>query len=99
MSDALKSAFEIAMEKLRARDKERGEKSGKPLTDDKKRQIAEVRRLYASRCAEREILYRADLEKAAGDPEERQKVEDAYVTDRRRLESEQETQIRKIRGS
>ena len=65
-----KSAYELAMERLRQKDKEGGivERS---LTAEQKTAIAEARRVYEAKVAEREILHRA-----AGQPlQERRAVE------------------------
>jgi hypothetical protein len=98
MSDAPKSAFEIAMEKLRAGDAARGEPRGKKLSASAKERIAEIRRFYESKLAECEILFKGDREKALADPDKLKQVEEGYRTDRRRLESERDAKIAKIRG-
>ena len=98
MSDRPKSAYEVAMEKLRAQDKEHGEAPGKPLTTKQKERIAEVRKHYESKVAEREILYHAERKKAPDDPDKVGEIERSYLTDRRRLESERDAKIEKIRG-
>jgi hypothetical protein len=97
MADAPKSAFELAMEKLRARDAERGEKPTAKLTEAKKKEIAEARLFYEAKLAEREILFQSERRKAGEDPEKIQAVEEAYATDRRRLESDRDARIEKIR--
>lgn len=97
MSDGPKSAYEIAMEKLRAQDKERGEKRGKSLSEAKKKQIAEVRRVFEAKLAEREILHRSDVIKAGGDDEKLHELEKNYQTDRRRLEAGRDEKIQKLR--
>jgi hypothetical protein len=96
-SDAPKSAYEIAMEKLRARDRERGEAAAKPLTDEQREKIAEVRRFYEAKLAEREILHRSERRKVAHDPDKLREQEENYAADRRRLESERDAKIAKIR--
>lgn len=96
--DAPKSAYEIAMEKLRVQDRERGEKKRRELTPKQKEAIAEIRRFYDAKLAEREILFRDERIKAADDPDRLRAVEEAYATDRRRLESERDEKIGKVRG-
>jgi hypothetical protein len=98
MGDAPKSAYEIAMEKLRAKDAARGEKPGRKLTAAQKDQIAEIRRFFEAKLAEREILFRAERSKAAHDPDKLREVEEGYRSDRRRFESEREAKIEKVRG-
>ena len=67
MSDKPKTAFELAMERLKAEDKEAGTKET-PLSAKQKEAIAEARRVASSRLAEREILFR-DSMKRTPDPE------------------------------
>jgi hypothetical protein len=98
VSDAPKSAYEIAMEKLRAQDRERGEAPGKKLTPKQKARITEIRQFYEAKLAEREILYRSELARSLEDPEKVRQVEEGYRIDRRRLESERDGKIEKIKG-
>lgn len=95
MSEAPKSAFELAMERLQAADREAGVEE-KPLTDAQKAAIAEERKKAASRLAEREILHRDALKKTF-DPEARRKAEEEYLTDRRRIEEDRDRAIERIR--
>ena len=62
-NDGPKSAYELAMERLRKKDREEGVVE-RPLTDDQKAEIAEVRKVYEAKVAEREILHRDALRKA-----------------------------------
>lgn len=98
MSDAPKSAWEIALEKLNRQDKERGESAPQALTDAQKKAIADARQRYQARVAEGEILHRANLAKAGDDPEALAKVEEEYRIDRRRLEDQRDREIESIRG-
>ena len=98
MSDAekpLKSALELAMERLRQQDADAGIES-RPLTDQQKAAIAEVRNFYEAKIAEIEVLHRSTL-RATLDPGEREGLEQAYRHDRERLASERESKIEKIR--
>jgi hypothetical protein len=97
MSEEPKSSYEIAMEKLKARDRERGAVPPRRLSAKQRDQIAEVRTFYASKLAEREILFADELKKAGFDADKRAEVEKAYAEDRRRMEAEMEERIRKIR--
>ena len=97
MSDEPKSAYEIAMEKLRRRDRESGKAPPRALTEAVKEKIAEIRSFYGSKLAEREILYRDELKKAGFDEDKRAEVEKAYLEDRRGLEKEQEAKIAEAR--
>ena len=100
MSDGLKSAYELAMEKLRARDKEKGIAGDETaLTADQKKRIAEVRSQAKAKLAELEILWRSKREALAydSDPEVNAKMEQDYVAERARVEERAETSIEKIR--
>ena len=83
MSDEPKSAFDLAMERLRAADRESGVEET-TLTDEQKEKIAEARRVAASRLAEREILFRDAMRKEV-DPATREKAEHEYQIDRQRI--------------
>src|SRR5262245_11093868 len=99
--DRPKSSYELAMEKLKARDRERGEAAPAALTDDQKRRIEEIRRVHQARLAEREILYRSDRAKLLGDPEGGEKLrelEENYLTDRRRIEEQRDKGIEEARS-
>lgn len=98
MSDAPKSAWEIALEKLNRQDKERGEQAPSALTDAQKEAIAEIRRRYQAGVAEGEILHRNNLRKAGEDPEALAKVEEEYRIDRRRLEEQRDRDIAAARA-
>ncbi len=61
--DRPKSAFELAMERLRQKDKE-ASIDDRPLTDEQKAAIAEARQFYKAKVAAREILHQAALRNA-----------------------------------
>jgi hypothetical protein len=92
---APKSAYELAMERLKAKDREEGVEE-RPITDEQKARIAEVRSQYEARFAEREILHRDALRKTR-DPGERETLEEEYRRDRERLGTERDRKIREIR--
>lgn len=95
MADAPKSAYELAMERMRALDRESGVVEAR-LSDAQKREIAEARQVAAARLAEREILFRDVLGKT-GDPAEREKAEREYQVDRKRINDDCERAIKSIR--
>jgi len=90
------SAFELAMERLRASDKESGTEIA-PLSDAQKREVAEARRVASARLAEREILF-ADSIRNVQDPAEREKAEGEYQIDRQRINDDCERAIEAIRA-
>ena len=93
--DAPKSAYELAMERLRQKDAEAGV-SEAPLTDEKKQEIGEIRRTYEARLAEREILYQS-ARRQAQDPEALEKLEEEYRRDRDRLNGDRDRKIDEAR--
>jgi hypothetical protein len=95
-SDAPKSAYELAMERLRQKDKDAGIEE-RTVTPAQKEAIAELRRVYEARLAEREILHRSNLQKAQ-DPAAFEALEEEYRRDRERLTSERDRKIEQARG-
>jgi len=93
--DAPKSAYEIAMARLRKKDQEEGV-SETPITDEQKAAIAEARKVAEARLAEREIMHRSALARAA-DPEALQKLEEEYRRDRERIGNDRDRKIAEIR--
>ena len=95
----VKSAFELAMERLRAKDREEGRKAPRSLSDEQKESIAEVRRRYEAKIAERKILQAGELRKAAekGDAEEFAKLEKRQLEELVSLQQERDREIEKLR--
>lgn len=91
-----KSAYDLAMEKLDAADREAGVKET-PLSDLQKKSIAEARRAAAARLAEYEVFFR-DHMRTAADPDERAKIEEEYLADRKRIENALDRSIESIRS-
>ena len=96
MGDAPKSAYEIAMEKLRQRDRERGEAAPATLTKEQKAAIAEIRNFYEAKLAEIDVLHQGKLRTTA-DPAERAARDEEYRRDRERLTSERDAKIERAR--
>jgi hypothetical protein len=93
--EAPKSAYELAMERLRKKDKEAGVEE-RTVTDEQKAAIAEIRRVYEAKLAEREILHQSERRKAAS-PEALAQVEEEYRRDRERIGDERDRKIEKVR--
>jgi len=89
--DGPKSAFELAMERLRQKDKEAGVDE-RPLTDAQKAAIAEARQFYEAKAAEREILHQAALHQA-GTQEEVERLAEDLRRDKERLASDRDRKI------
>lgn len=95
--DGPKTAFELAMERLRQKDKEGGVIE-RPLTDAQKAAIAEARRVYDAKVAEREILHRDALRKAKSQ-EEVTKLGEELARDRDRFTRDRDRRINEIKES
>jgi len=93
--DPPKSAYELAMERLRKKDREEGVDERRP-SDEQRAAIADVRRVYEARLAEREILHRSELARTA-DPEARAALEDDYRRERERIASERDRKLDEAR--
>ena len=98
MSDRpLKSAYELAMERLAAKDREAGVEESAPLDEEQKARIAQLRQEAKAKLAELEILHRKNLAATGGDAAEAAKVEDHYAVDRARVESRRDAAIARVR--
>ncbi|HEX2344870.1 MAG TPA: hypothetical protein VHI98_30660 [Vicinamibacterales bacterium] len=91
----LKSAYELAMERLSRADAESGVEQRR-LTDEQKASIAELRRFYEAKLAEQELLHQSALRKRM-DPEARAVLEEEYRHDRERLVIERDAKLEKVR--
>jgi hypothetical protein len=89
---AIKSAYDLAMEKLAAK----LPPSGKKLSREKKAKLAKIDSVYTAKIAERELELKPKIAdaQAKGDVEATQKLEDTLRTEiaklRNRLEAEKE---------
>jgi len=89
----MKTAYELAMERLN--------KAApiKRLTDEQKAKLAELDAFYAAKVAERDIVLKAELEKAqaSGEPEAIEKCEQQLADEHRKLKAELEEKKEKVR--
>lgn len=92
--NAPKSAYELAMERLKKNDREAGVER-QPVTDAQKAAIAEIRNFYESKLAEVEVLHQGRIRTV--DPEERATADQEYRRDRERLTTERDAKIEKAR--
>jgi hypothetical protein len=90
----MKSAYELAMERL--------SKSSPTvkLTDDQKKQLAQLESQCAAKIAERELFLKGEIEKAIdkGDAEAMEQLEKQLVSDRKSIRAsfdEKKEQVRK----
>ena len=95
MDDEPKSALELAMARLKQKDIDAGVVD-KPLTDDQKNEIAEVRKTYTAKLAQEEILYKSTAQGLL-DPDSRRALDDNYRRDVERINHERDRKIEKVR--
>jgi len=87
----MKTAYELAMERLN-----RTAPSTR-LTQEQKKQLAELDSIYAARIAEREIALAGEMARSAGDPEKLGSLQEQLVAERRKLQAELEEKKEKVR--
>lgn len=88
----MKSAYELAMERL-----EKESPSAGSLTDQQKAELAEIDRVYDAKIAEREVFLNGAKAKE-NDRAERAKIERQLVSERERINAEREAKKDKVRG-
>ena len=93
--EAPKSAYEIILERLKKKDREDGVEE-RLLTAKQKDRIAELRRVYEAKLAEREILHQSSRRKAP-DLETLDRLEEEYRRDRERITSERDRKLDEAR--
>jgi len=91
----MKSAYELAMERLQ---------KGQPsiaLTDDQKKQLAEIDSQFKAKIAERELFLKEQIAKTqmAGKFDEVETLEKQLATEIRRLQEDCESKKEKLRAS
>ena len=93
----MKSAYELAMERLAKSDPS----SSKPLDAAKKAKLAEIDKVYQGKLAEREIFLKQQLETALADgkAEEVEKVRKQIASERARLEEDRDAEKERVRRS
>lgn len=89
----MKSAYELAMERLNKTS------PTVKLTDQQKKELAEIDSKYSAKIAERELLVRDELRKALekGDYESVEQLEKQLASDRKSLEAEKEEKKEQVR--
>lgn len=87
----MKSAFELAMERLEKEDPT----VNKPLTDEQRQQLADIDQRYDAKVAEREVFLQGQLAKVRG--EEAEQIQQQLRLERERLNEEREAKKDKVR--
>jgi hypothetical protein len=94
--DEPKTAYELILERLKKKDRDEGVLE-RPLTDDQRGRIAEIRKVYEAKLAEREIFFKDSRMKAA-DPDALAVLEEEYRRDRERIQSDRDRKIEQVRS-
>ncbi len=91
----MKSAYELAMERLAKSDPA----AGRPLTAAQKDRLAEIDRVHQDRLAEREIFLKQQLEAAlaAQQLDEADKIRKQIANERARIDEEREAEKERVR--
>jgi len=91
----MKSAYELAMERLAKSDPE----AGRPVTAEQKKRLAEIDLVYKGKLAEREIFLKKQLEEAfaAQNAEEIEKIKKQIASERAVIEEDKEAEKEKVR--
>jgi hypothetical protein len=90
-----KSAYELAMERLRKNDEAAGVEQ-KALTDQQKTTITELRSVYGARLAQADLEHQ-DRVRVVFDSAVREALDAEYRRERERLTSEMDAKIEKAR--
>lgn len=93
-SSGMKSAYELALERLEKQGIERPREES--LSPEAREKVAEIRKKAEAKLAELEILHKDRL-KGVYDPAKRQEDEEEYVRERRRIEEERDRKIEELR--
>ncbi len=98
MADGLKSSFELAMERLRAR--EGGGGAAAELSAEQKDAIARIRAEFKSRRAEQEVLHRTAVDQATAREDEAKlrQLADEFERESAALAAQEEAAVRAVRG-
>ncbi len=94
MVGAMKSAYELAMERLAKSDP-----AARPLTTEQKQRLGEIDRVYQGKIAEREIFLQQQLTAALGAQQfdEAEQIRKQMAAEKARLEEEREDEKERVR--
>ena len=93
--DEPKSAYELAMERLRKKDRDEGVQERAPTAAQRKA-IADARQMADARLAESEILHASKM-RGVLEPEAREALEQEYRRERERIISDRDRKIEDAR--
>ena len=91
----MKSAYELAMERLAKSDPS----ASAPLTAEQKARLAEIDRVYKGKLAEREIFLKKQLDEAfaAQKLDDAEKIKQQLSSERARLDEERDAEKDRVR--
>ena len=92
-----KTAYELAMERLRKQDEDSGVER-QVVTAAQKAAVAEIRNFYEAKLAELDVSHQGRL-RSMFDPAKRDVLEEEYRRDRERLISERDGKVNTARSS
>jgi len=95
--DAPKTAYELAMERLRKKDQDEGV-TVVPLTEAQRAQIAEIRNFYEAKIAELKVLHESTMRRSV-DVAERETLDQQHRRELEHLTFARDSKIEKIRKS
>ncbi|PON14938.1 hypothetical protein C2W62_26440 [Candidatus Entotheonella serta] len=96
---AMKSALELAMEKVGKIQSEEG-----PLTDEQRQQIGDLRKQYEAKIAEKEIMMQSEIQKLIQNrpPQEAmlgiQQLQEQFQETKKALQQEADDKVAEIRS-
>ncbi len=90
MTKPMKSAYELAMERLGG--------GGREYTAEQKEKLAEIDRIYDAKAAQAKLSAQDRLKRAGNDPEARKKIADDLAVELASCEGIRELEKKKIRG-
>lgn len=88
----MKSAYELAMERL-----EKASPSGPPPSEEQKKELAEIDKIYEAKIAERKIMAGQEIQKNYGNYEAVLKIQENLREDIQKLEEEREAKKQAVR--
>ena len=93
--DAPKTAYELAMERLRKKDQDEGV-TVVPLTEAQRTQIAEIRNFYEAKIAELKVLHESTMRRSV-DVAERETLDQQHRRELEHLTSARDAKVEKVR--
>lgn len=90
-----KTAYELILERFKKQDREAGVEE-RTVTEEQKARLAEARKVYEAKLAEREISFNQSRRNAA-DADALAVIEEEYRRDRERIQYDRDRKLEEIR--